>query len=119
MSSSLSVASVQVVPAKSFWQRREFLYLPWKIYKTDPNWIPPLRQNQKEMVNYTKHPFYDEAEIQTFLAYKDGQAVGRIAAIVNRAHNQRFNDKLGFFGFFESIDDVNVSRACLLRPGNG
>jgi len=111
MSSSLSVASVQVVPAKSFWQRREFLYLPWKLYKTDPNWIPPLRQNQKEMVNYTKHPFYDDAEIQTFLAYKNGQAVGRIAAIINRGHNRRFNDKLGFFGFFESIDDVEVSRA--------
>jgi GNAT superfamily N-acetyltransferase len=67
--------------------------------------MPPLRQNQAEMVNYTPHPFYDTAEVQTFVAWEHGQPMGRIAAIANRAHNQQFQDKIGFFGFFECIDD--------------
>jgi len=51
-------------------QKKQFLQFPWTLYKGDPYWIPPLRDNQKEMVNYTRHPFYDRNTIQTFLAYR-------------------------------------------------
>jgi GNAT superfamily N-acetyltransferase len=102
---------IVVKPAVSGRERKAFLHLPWLINSVYPNWVPPLRQNQKEMVNYIHHPFYDNAEIQTFVAWQNDQPVGRIAAIVNHAHNRQHQDTVGFFGFFECIDDLDVSRA--------
>lgn len=100
------MAPVVIKPVETSRERAAFLQLPWKINAAYPNWIPPLRQNQKELVNYAPHPFYDHAEIQTFLAWQSGQPVGRVAAIVNHAHNKQHKDTVGFFGFFECIDDT-------------
>lgn len=100
------MAPVVIKPAETSRERAAFLRLPWIVNGSYPNWVPPLRQNQKELVNYVKHPFYDQAEIQTFVAWQNDQPVGRVAAIVNRAHNETHRDKLGFFGFFECIDDT-------------
>ncbi|MEM6366580.1 MAG: N-acetyltransferase, partial [Planctomycetota bacterium] len=61
---------------------------------------------------FTSHPFYQDAESQAFLVRQKGRVVGRVLAIVNRAHNRHHKDKLGFFGFFECIDNVQASR-CL------
>jgi GNAT superfamily N-acetyltransferase len=104
---------VVVKPVTSWWQRRQFLNVPWEIYSGDDNWVPPLRGNAKEMVNYTKHPFYETAEIQTFLAYRNGTPVGRVAAVVNHAHNERYHEKRGSFGFFESEDSQDTADALL------
>ena len=108
-----NASQVVVKPVTSWWQRRQFLNVPWDIYSGDLNWVPPLRGNAKEMVNYTKHPFYDTAEIQTFLAYRNGTPVGRVAAIVNHAHNERYKEKRGFFGFFESENSQETANALL------
>src|SRR6188472_592630 len=108
-----NASQVVVTPVTSWWQRRQFLNVPWEIYSGDPNWVPPLRGHAKEMVNYTKHPFYDTAEIQTFLAYRNGTPVGRVAAIVNRAHNEKYKENRGFFGFFESEDSQETANALL------
>jgi hypothetical protein len=101
-----------------------FLEYPWEIYRNTPEWMPPLRQNQKEMVGYARNPFHDDAELQTFLAWRDGKVVGRIAAIVNHAHNRKYQEKRGFFGFFEAINDqavatalFDVARAWLVQRG--
>ena len=102
---------VIVKPVRSRRERREFLLLPWQLYREDPHWIPPLLANQKELLGYKHHPFYDDAEVQTFLAYRGGRPCGRIAAIVNRGHNRRHQDRLGFFGFFECIEDQEVATA--------
>ncbi|MCP3691953.1 MAG: GNAT family N-acetyltransferase [Planctomycetaceae bacterium] len=90
--------------------KKRFLELPWKIYRDDPHWIPPLRMNQKELVGFKHHPFYDNNERQAFLAMRDGEPVGRILGLINREHNRRYKENRGFFGFFESIDDTEVSR---------
>ncbi|MGA2253299.1 MAG: hypothetical protein ABSG53_01450 [Thermoguttaceae bacterium] len=90
-------------------QRKQFLELPWAIYGKDPNWIPPLRLDQKESVGYSHNPFYDRNVIQTFLASRGGEVVGRIGAILNQGHINRYCDGRGFFGFFESIDDQDVA----------
>jgi GNAT superfamily N-acetyltransferase len=92
---------VVVEPVLSSAQRRRFIELPWTIYRGDPHWIPPLRGNLLRLLNYAPCPFYDDAEIGTFLATRGGHPVGRIAAIVNHAHNRRFDERRGFFGFFE------------------
>ncbi len=100
---------VVVAPVESRKDQKLFLNLPWQLYRDDKNWIPPLISHQKEMLNFRPHPFYETAEIQTFLAYRDDKIVGRVAAIVDRAHNQYNKDNRGMFGFFESIDDQSVA----------
>jgi len=105
------MSKVLVEPVRTWRQRRQFIRLPWSIYRGDPHWIPPLLANHREMLDYTHSPFYDDAEIQTFLATRQGRPVGRIAAIVNHAHNRRFGERRGFFGFFESEDNQEVARA--------
>jgi GNAT superfamily N-acetyltransferase len=105
------MADVLVRPVGSWSDRRQFVRFPFDHYRNDPNWIPPLLGNQRELLGYKRHAFYDNAECQTFLAQRNGQVCGRIAAIVNRAHNDFYKERRGFFGFFESIDDPAVARS--------
>lgn len=104
------MSDIQVVPVETSRQRRQFLQLPWKLYADDPYWVPPLRGQQKELVGYRKHPFYERAEIQTFLAYRGSRVCGRIAAIDNFVHNETYrSDPRGFVGFFESENDQTIA----------
>jgi len=104
------MAKPTVLPVRTRREQRQFLNLPWKLHRRDPNWIPPLRTNQKELVGFRSHPFYDSNEGQAFLALRDGQPCGRIVALVNQAHIDRYDERRGFFGFFESVEDLEVSR---------
>lgn len=103
------MAELLVRPVASRRERKQFLAYPWKQYAGDPHWIPPLRGYQKEQVGYAPNPFYDRNRIQTFLAYRGGEVCGRIAAILNVGHIEYHKEPLGFFGFFESVDDQEVA----------
>ncbi len=103
------MSHLEVIPVSNRSERKLFFNFPWDLYRDDPHWVPPLRIVQKELLNYRYHPFYDNAEIQTFVALKDGKPCGRIAAFVNHAHNRWYDEKRGFFGFFESIEDEEVA----------
>lgn len=103
--------SIEVTPVTTSKQRKQFLGLPWKMNAGDPQWVPPLRHNQKLLAGFGKHAFYDQAESLPLLATRDGEPVGRISAIVNHAHNEWHKEQRGFFGFFESVDDTEVSGA--------
>ena len=89
----------------------EFIDVLWQIYKPlkHPQWVPPLRIAVYESLDTVKNPFYKRATIQMWIAYIDGKAVGRIAAIENKGHNDFYNDKTGFYGFFECIDNQDVA----------
>lgn len=104
-------SEIKIVTPVSRRDKKRFLLLPWEIYKNDPYWIPPLLASEKGLVGYAKEPFYERNQIQTFLAVRDDKVVGRIAAILNVGHLERYNDKVGFFGFYESIDDQAVADA--------
>lgn len=86
-----------------------FIRLPWDIYKGDKFWVPPLIFDVRKNLNPKKNPFFKHAEMDLFLAEIEGKVVGRIAAIKNDNHNNFHKDKTGFFGFFETIDDSQVS----------
>lgn len=90
--------------------KKKFINFPYELYKGNDYWVPPLRFDVKNNLDTVKNPFYEHAKIALWLAYKDGEIAGRIAAITNDSHNKFYNDKVGFFGFFESINDVQVSR---------
>ena len=93
---------------------KEFINLPWSIYKNDPLWVPPLKIAIKDQLD-PKHPFYEQGSIKLFLAYSKGEIKGRIAAIVNPKYNEFHQETAGFFGFFESVDDLEVSQALFER----
>jgi GNAT superfamily N-acetyltransferase len=104
------MSHLEIIPVRRRREHRDFLAFPWQLYHHDPHWIPPLRRTQRELVGYARHPFYDAAEAQTFLARHKGKTVGRIAAILNHAYNREFaSEPLGFFGFFEAINDQQVA----------
>ncbi|MCX8028493.1 MAG: hypothetical protein N2712_00660 [Brevinematales bacterium] len=89
----------------------EFIKVPFYIQGDDPNWVPPLLMDIKRKLNRKKSSFLKHNEAEFFIAYKNNNPVGRIASILNNIHNQRYNKKDGFFGFFESINDQEVANA--------
>lgn len=93
----------------TFWKRRKFINMAWDIYQDYCNWVPPLKINMHTLLNPDKHPFHRHAEAQLFLAERNGKVVGRIAAHVNHAHNDYWNDQVGFFGFFECINNQEIA----------
>lgn len=100
---------VIIRPVASWRDRRRFQRLPWSIYAGDPNWVPPLLAQERQLLGWGHHPFFDNAESVTLLAERGGRAVGRLAVLINHIHNQKYNEQRGFFGFFECIDDAAVA----------
>jgi 8-amino-7-oxononanoate synthase len=94
-------------------ERLQFIRLPWKLYKNDPLWVPPLEMDRMRLIDVDKNPFYKHASLQLFVAEQNGEIVGRIGAIANEAHNKAHQDRVGFFGFFDSINDQDVANTLI------
>lgn len=105
------MSEISVISPVTRREKKRFLLYPWEIYQNDPNWIPPLLSEEKGLLGFAKDPFYERNKVRTFAAMRDGKMVGRVAAILNVGHLERYNDGVGFFGFFESIDDQDVANA--------
>jgi hypothetical protein len=82
------------------------------LYAGDPNWVPPLRSDVAKVFQ-DENPFFRHGEMQLFVARRAGKDVGRIAAVLDRNHNEFHGERVVFFGFFESPDDPEVARALL------
>jgi hypothetical protein len=82
-----------------------FIRFPWTIYRNDPLWVPPLIGERKRFLDPSKNPFYKHSEIRLFGLFKNDTMIGRIAAIINHNYNDFHQEKAGFFGFFECIND--------------
>jgi len=102
-----------VVAAEGKKGLKDFVELPYSLYRDNPYWVPPLRIAVHELLDRAKHPYYANAEAEFFLARQQGRVVGRVAAIIDRAHNRIHEENAGFFGFYESIDDPAVANALL------
>jgi GNAT superfamily N-acetyltransferase len=105
--------SLEIVPAERGKAWRAFIDLPYRLHHGDPHFVPPLRREHRELFDRSRHPFFRHADGAFFLARRDGRVVGRIAAIVNHAHNRFHHDRVGFFGAFECENDRAVSDALL------
>ena len=94
-----------------------FLHLPWKIYKTaggqkDPNWVPPFLDDQRSLLNPAKNPFWKHAKVALFAAYDEQhQMIGRISASIDDNFNKFWNEKTGFFGWFECVQNAEAAQA--------
>jgi len=114
----VSVADIAIQPVETRSQQKRFIHLPWRIYQDDPCWMPPLIMSQEELLGFRKHPFYERSKSQSFLVTRGGRDVGRITAIVNAGHIDRYKEQRGFFGFFECDDDTAASRALFQAAGD-
>ena len=111
MRSSRQSPEINVTPVRSSVDLKAFINLPWVIYRNDPHWVPPLRSDLKKRLDKSRYPFFDHAEVEFLIARREGRVVGRIAAIKNDAHIDFHQEQVGFFGFFESINDPEVAAA--------
>jgi len=110
--------SIKVRPVLGQQDRDLFISVPFAIYKDDPNWVPPLKIERMIHLSPSSNPFFQHAEVQLFIAEKDGVPVGRISAQINRLHLQRYGDETGHFGFIEAPDDPEVFQALLEMAEN-
>ncbi|MCH2046834.1 MAG: hypothetical protein MK212_22150, partial [Saprospiraceae bacterium] len=119
------MGKIKVIEANTKVQKKEFMMLPHKIYKDNPYWVSPLLLDMRHIFGLNGfvdgllgakgiHPFYEYGQMQLYMAYKDGELVGRIGAINNDRYNEynlQDGGKVGFFGFFECINDQEVANA--------
>ena len=90
-----------------------FIKLQWKINQNDPNWVAPLLMDRLKVLNKKTNPFFKDNPADFFLAYRNGEVVGRIGAIINHQHNKFHEDKTGFFGFLEAQNDKEIFSSLL------
>ncbi|MBI3078331.1 MAG: GNAT family N-acetyltransferase [Deltaproteobacteria bacterium] len=107
--------SLTIVPIEGKAGLKAFIRFPWSVYRGDPAWVPPLIRERKEYLDPTKNPLFRHAAVRLFLARWEGVPVGRIAAVVNHHDLRYLNEKVGYFGLFETLPDLTVARALLER----
>ncbi|MFK7799526.1 MAG: hypothetical protein AB8E82_18890 [Aureispira sp.] len=116
------MAKITIKTAQTKAEKKAFMMLPFEIYKQNPYWVSPLLMDMRHMFDIStltdrmfgvkgKHPFYEYGQMQLFMAYRNGKAIGRIAAVNNPRYNEYHPEEggTGFFGFFDCINDQEVA----------
>jgi GNAT superfamily N-acetyltransferase len=106
-----TLPDIAVRPVRTSADRDRFIDFQLTLYADDPNFIRPIIVERRDFIDARKNPFLSHAELELFVATRDGEVVGRIAAINDPNYNQFHNTETGFFGMFESIDDRSVAGA--------
>jgi GNAT superfamily N-acetyltransferase len=103
------MSEIKVSQVRSRADRNAFIRFPWRIYKNDPAWVPPLLIERKAFLDRKRHPFYRHGDAALFLARRNGEVVGRIMASDDPNYNAEHNSNVGCFGLFDCIDDRAVA----------
>lgn len=94
---------------------RRFITIPFRLYKDDPLWVPPLFSDAELPLNRQKHPFYEHSEADFFIAVRDRQDIGRIAVLINHHYIEYHNNKSAQFYFFDCENDLEAATALFNR----
>ena len=113
-----SVSQIEVSPVNTRKERDAFIKFPWRIYRNDPAWAPPLIIERKEFLDRKRHPFYRHGDAALFLAWHNSEIVGRIMASDDPNYNSLHQTNVGCFGLFESIDNRDVAAALFEAASN-
>ena len=105
--------SIEIKAVESKREMKIFVKVPFKIFKGNSNWVPPLILDDLETFDKNRNPCFENSEAKFFIAYRDSQPVGRIAVILNHTANNKFNTKNLRFGWFDTIDDYEVAKLLL------
>ncbi len=106
-------ADIEIRQVTSPGERVGFVKFPWRVYKGDPNWVPPLISDQLDYLDPTKNKFFAQAEAVLFTAQRRREIVGTIAPFVDHRLIENTGEQVGGFGFFEVINDYAVAKALL------
>ncbi len=109
----MSLPPLQLEEVISRRELKRFLRFPWEVYRSNPHWVPPLLREERKTLTPGIHPFWEHAKRSLFLAYRNGQAVGRIAAIEDRDFIEYHREPTGYFGYFECLNDPEAAGALL------
>ncbi|MCB0457223.1 MAG: GTP cyclohydrolase, partial [Flavobacteriaceae bacterium] len=104
---------IEILPVETPQQLKEFVTFPFQLYKNNPYWVPPLIKDELETLDKEKNPVFKNAEAHYYLAKKGGKPVGRIAVIINHLEVNEIGKKKVRFGWFDVVDDIQVSEALL------
>ena len=102
---------ITIKEVKNQKELKTFVKFPFKLYKDSKYWVPPIISQEIKTFNKKENPVFNDAEARFFLAYKNNELVGRIAAIINWLEVKNQNQKKMRFGWFDFIDDLDVSKA--------
>jgi len=105
------IGMITIKEATSKTDLKKFVKFPFSLYKDSPYWVPPIIKEELSSFDKEKNPVFRDAEAQFFLAYKDNKLVGRVAAIVNWIEINHQKMRKMRFGWFDFIDDLEVSKA--------
>ncbi|HUU06646.1 MAG TPA: N-acetyltransferase [Patescibacteria group bacterium] len=108
---------LQITRVASPRQRREFILFPYRLYRDNPCWVPPLLSEEKKFLLRRHNPFLLNNRIELFLCRRGQETLGRIAAILNLDHQRQHHDRCGFFGMFECVDDARVAKKLFEAAG--
>jgi GNAT superfamily N-acetyltransferase len=103
--------SVSVEPVVSKKHLKEFVKLPYALYRKDPNWVPQLLMDDYKKLDREKHPFFKHATAEYFLARSEGRPAGRIGVIQDALWKERHGENAAYWGWFESVNDPAVAKA--------
>lgn len=103
---------IEIRPVRGRRMTGMFLALAAPLYAGDPNWVPPLTLSARRFMSARRNPYFAEAQIEHFIAFEDGQPVGRISATIDPGYVDRYGP-VGFFGWYESVNDARVAAALL------
>lgn len=116
--------TLSIIPVVTRKHLKDFVSLPWHLFSKNPNWVPPLRSNILKQLDVKKNFFYKTAERKLWIAYRNNKPVGRIAGILNHAHNDYHQEKVLFWGYFEvenneetAAELFKVVEACAFEKG--
>ena len=104
---------IEVVKVESKKNVKDFVMFPFELYKDCEYWVPPIINEEIDAMDMNKNPVFKNAEAEFYLAYKDNKIVGRIAAIVNWVEIEEQRKNKLRFGWYDTIDDINVSKALM------
>ncbi len=107
--------TVEILPLRTTRDQRTFLTFPWRIYRDDPLWVPPLLPDRRKAIDPERGVFFQRGHAEFFIAWRGGKPVGTICAAEDKATNQTRNRKECVFGFFEYIEDFHVAESLLNR----
>lgn len=90
-----------------------FIDLPYRYYKNDPVWVPPLRDEQKGQFDHRRNPLLDHCEYDLFLLWDEGKLIGRVAAFIDKLAVEAWKEPIGLFGYYECRDNREASKLLL------
>jgi len=107
------MSNVEVIEIRDKEGRHAMAAFPWQVYRGDKNWVPPILKDREKQLDPERNRFFQQAEIALYAAQRDGHMVGTIAAFIDHRFNDYLKQKVGWFGFFEVLNDYEAAEALL------